>query len=68
MDIAIARVKHALEAGERIAVFGDYDVDGSVSAALVREFPYRIGIAAAPLYPRPHDGGLWPLGARDAGA
>ena len=38
MDVAITRVKKALESGERIAVFGDYDVDGSVSAALLGEF------------------------------
>lgn len=38
MDAAVARVKQALEAGERIAVFGDYDVDGSVSTALVADF------------------------------
>lgn len=38
MDTAVARVKRALEEGERIAVFGDYDVDGSVSAALLAGF------------------------------
>src|SRR5581483_9977700 len=30
MEIAVARVRQALEKSERIAVFGDYDVDGSV--------------------------------------
>ena len=35
MDLAVARVAAALVAGERIAVFGDYDVDGSTSAALL---------------------------------
>src|SRR5471030_2247420 len=29
MDKAVARVAAALESGEAIAVFGDYDVDGS---------------------------------------
>ncbi len=43
MDDAVARVKRALEAGERIAVFGDYDVDGSVSAALLAEFLTALG-------------------------
>ncbi|HEY8254058.1 MAG TPA: hypothetical protein VIG39_05420, partial [Rhizomicrobium sp.] len=38
MDLAITRVVAALEAGERIAVFGDYDVDGSTSAALLSDF------------------------------
>src|ERR1700742_4477269 len=38
MDVAIARVKQALERGEGIAVSGDYDVDGSVSASLLSGF------------------------------
>jgi single-stranded-DNA-specific exonuclease len=38
MDRAVARVACALEKGERIAVFGDYDVDGSTSAALLSDF------------------------------
>jgi len=38
MPVAVARVSAALEAGERIAVFGDYDVDGSTSAALLSDF------------------------------
>jgi single-stranded-DNA-specific exonuclease len=43
MDIAVARVMQALERGERIAVFGDYDVDGSVSAALLSDFLTALG-------------------------
>jgi single-stranded-DNA-specific exonuclease len=43
MDEAVARVRKALEKGERIAVFGDYDVDGSVSAALLAEFLTALG-------------------------
>ena len=45
MDKAVARVVLALEQGQRIAVFGDYDVDGSVSAALLAEFLARLGAA-----------------------
>jgi len=45
MDIAVARVVRALEQGQRIAVFGDYDVDGSVSCALLAEFLARLGDA-----------------------
>jgi single-stranded-DNA-specific exonuclease len=45
MDAAVARVKSALEAGEQIAVFGDYDVDGSVSSALLGEFFASLGAA-----------------------
>jgi single-stranded-DNA-specific exonuclease len=43
MDKAVARLKRAIESGERIAVFGDYDVDGSTSAALMSEFLSAIG-------------------------
>ena len=35
MEAAATRVLAALEAGERIAVFADYDVDGGASAALL---------------------------------
>ncbi|WP_026597060.1 single-stranded-DNA-specific exonuclease RecJ [Methylobacterium sp. 77] len=35
MDAAAERLAHAVETGERVAVFGDYDVDGAASAALV---------------------------------
>jgi single-stranded-DNA-specific exonuclease len=44
METAVARVAAALEAGERIAVFGDYDVDGSTSAALLSDFLAAIGV------------------------
>ena len=43
MDQAVARVVRALASGERIAVFGDYDVDGSVSAALMANFLGALG-------------------------
>lgn len=43
MDIAVARVAASLEQGSRIAVFGDYDVDGSVSSALLVEFLAGLG-------------------------
>jgi single-stranded-DNA-specific exonuclease len=45
MDLAVARVTEALEKDERMAVFGDYDVDGSVSAALLSEFFKGLGEA-----------------------
>ncbi len=38
MDKAVARLVEALERRETIAVFGDYDVDGATSAALLRRF------------------------------
>ncbi len=38
MDKAIARIESALGEGERIMVYGDYDVDGSTSVALMYSF------------------------------
>lgn len=38
MNRAVARVRTAIETGEKIAVFGDYDVDGSASAAILHGF------------------------------
>ena len=45
MDKAVARVTAALDAGEPIAVFGDYDVDGSASSALLADFLSALGSA-----------------------
>jgi len=38
MDVAAARFARAICAGEAIAVYGDYDVDGATSAALLIRF------------------------------
>lgn len=38
MDLAVSCVSSALIKDERIAVFGDYDVDGSSAAALISDF------------------------------
>ena len=43
MDRAVARVRRALEGGERIAVYGDYDVDGITATALLTQFLRREG-------------------------
>jgi single-stranded-DNA-specific exonuclease len=44
MGAAVDRVTRALEYGEAIAVFGDYDVDGSTSAALLADFLSALGV------------------------
>ena len=43
MDRAAARVRRALAAGEHIAVYGDYDVDGITSTCLLTDFLRREG-------------------------
>ena len=44
MDKAAARLADAVEAAETIAIFGDYDVDGATSAALLTLVLRRLGI------------------------
>jgi len=43
MDKAVSRFIVALEKGEKIAVFGDYDVDGATSSALLVRFARALG-------------------------
>ena len=43
MDLAVGRVALAIDRGERIAVFGDYDVDGITSTCLLTDFLRRSG-------------------------
>jgi single-stranded-DNA-specific exonuclease len=46
MDAAAARLADAIAAGEAVAIFGDYDVDGATSAALLSRFLRHQGLAA----------------------
>jgi single-stranded-DNA-specific exonuclease len=43
MDRAIARLARAVENGETVAIFGDYDVDGATAAALLLRFLRAVG-------------------------
>ncbi len=43
MDKACARVAQAIRRGEKVAVFGDYDVDGATSSALLKRFFADLG-------------------------
>jgi len=38
MDRAIERIEHAISSGEKIMVYGDYDVDGTTAVALVYSY------------------------------
>ena len=44
MDVAAARIADAITGGERIALFGDYDVDGATSTALMTRYFRSFGI------------------------
>jgi len=46
MDAAAARLADAIEKREQVAVFGDYDVDGASSAALMARYLSHHGLAA----------------------
>jgi single-stranded-DNA-specific exonuclease len=48
---AVERLVRAIRAGERVVVFGDYDVDGATSAALLLRFFAAVGGAASVYVP-----------------
>ncbi|NKN36427.1 single-stranded-DNA-specific exonuclease RecJ [Agrobacterium sp. a22-2] len=45
-DKAAARLERAIRSGERVAIFGDYDVDGAASSALLYRFLAHFGVTA----------------------
>ncbi len=47
MDAAAERIAEAILRGEQVAVFGDYDVDGAASAALLSRFLTHYGLNPA---------------------
>ena len=51
MDKAVTRVRRAMSAGEKIAVFGDYDVDGITATCLLTDFLRRHGADCVPISP-----------------
>ena len=51
MDLATARIGRALRNGEKIAVYGDYDVDGITSTCLLTDFLRREGGTVIPYIP-----------------
>jgi len=42
MDKAVARIESAIKKGEKILIYGDYDVDGTTSVALIYTFLRKI--------------------------
>ena len=51
MDLAVGRVGLAMARGEKIAVFGDYDVDGITSTCLLTDFLRKNGADCVPYIP-----------------
>ena len=66
MALAAGRVGLAMSRGEKIAVFGDYDVDGITSTCLLTDFLRRQGVDAVSYIPgRLEEGyGLNPIAIR----
>ena len=50
VDIAAERLATAVMQGERIAVFGDYDVDGATASAVLGRFLRSVGVGAVDVY------------------
>ncbi len=44
MQAASARIAHAIEKGESVAIFGDYDVDGATASTLLAYYLRRCGL------------------------
>jgi single-stranded-DNA-specific exonuclease len=56
-ELAGDRLARAVRAGERIAVFGDYDVDGTTSAAILSGILEQLGAEVAVLLASRFEGG-----------
>jgi len=57
MDLAVDRIRTARRRGERILIYGDYDVDGITSIALLQTTLQKLGYDVAHYIPhRIHDG------------
>src|SRR5262249_54569417 len=44
MDRGAERLAEAINEGQKIAIYGDYDVDGTVGSAVLRRFLRRLGV------------------------
>lgn len=63
--LAADRIARAVQSGERIAIFGDYDCDGITSTAVLTEALRALGGEVVPLLASRYDGGY---GLSDAAA
>ncbi|MCW9045060.1 MAG: single-stranded-DNA-specific exonuclease RecJ [Alphaproteobacteria bacterium] len=62
MDVAVERIVDAVITGEKIAIFGDYDVDGATSSALLRKLLTAIGVEVIAYIPDRMKEGYGPNG------
>jgi len=64
MDLAAERIRRAMDAGERICVWGDYDVDGVCASAILYDYFEEAGAKTEVYLPSRHDEGY---GLNEAG-
>ncbi|WP_378186174.1 single-stranded-DNA-specific exonuclease RecJ [Aquimarina sp. W85] len=57
MDKAVQRIRKALDSGENILVYGDYDVDGTTSVALLSSYLQTVSQQIASYIPDRYDEG-----------
>lgn len=57
MDIAVERIRFALDHEEAIAIYGDYDVDGVTATALLLQVLEHLGGRIIPYIPKRQDEG-----------
>ncbi len=60
MDAAVVRIMQAISTNEKIAIFGDYDVDGATSSALLARFFRAIEVTHQIYIPDRHAEGYGP--------
>ncbi|MEO6982083.1 MAG: DHH family phosphoesterase, partial [Edaphobacter sp.] len=48
MDVAVSRIQSAVQAGEPILIYGDYDVDGTTATVLLKTAIERIAAKGKP--------------------
>ena len=57
MDRAVARLYRAVQGGEKVGIFGDFDVDGVTGTAIISEGLTALGVNVFPYLPRRSDEG-----------
>lgn len=57
MDKAVARIEEAIESGESVCVYGDYDVDGICATTMLLHFLLSAGADASYRIPSRHEDG-----------
>lgn len=56
MQEAVERIERAVEEGESILIYGDYDCDGICASLILKNFLFDVGVEAAVYLPERDDG------------